>query len=113
MKRALINIDYTYDFVAVDGKLTCGKPGQDIEAQIVSLTKEFIKAGDFVAFGIDAHEEEDTYHPESALFPPHNIRGTSGKNYMDSLPRYMGRIKIIPLSIILKKRVIVLLRVQI
>src|SRR5690625_6783687 len=79
MKRALINIDYTYDFVAVDGKLTCGKPGQDIEAQIVSLTKEFIKAGDFVAFGIDAHEEEDTYHPESALFPPHNIRGTSGK----------------------------------
>ncbi|MED1372847.1 isochorismatase, partial [Bacillus paranthracis] len=28
MKRALINIDYTYDFVAEKGALTCGKPGQ-------------------------------------------------------------------------------------
>ncbi|HLS59976.1 MAG TPA: isochorismatase family cysteine hydrolase [Virgibacillus sp.] len=93
MKRALINIDYTYDFVAVDGKLTCGKPGQDIEAQIVSLTKEFIKAGDFVAFGIDAHEEEDTYHPESALFPPHNIRGTSGKELYGQLATVYGENK--------------------
>ena len=31
MKRALINIDYTYDFVAEKGALTCGKPGQEIE----------------------------------------------------------------------------------
>src|SRR5699024_11218853 len=25
-----------------------------------------------------AHEENDTYHPETATFPPHNIKGTSG-----------------------------------
>ncbi len=31
MKRALINIDYTYDFVAEAGALTCGRPGQVIE----------------------------------------------------------------------------------
>lgn len=31
MKRALINIDYTNDFVAEDGVLTCGRPGQVIE----------------------------------------------------------------------------------
>lgn len=85
MKRALINVDYTYDFVADDGKLTCGKPGQAIEEKIVSLTKEFIEAGDFVAFGIDAHEEGDTLHPESALFPPHNINGTSGKELYGKL----------------------------
>lgn len=30
-KRALINIDYTVDFVAKNGALTCGEPGQAIE----------------------------------------------------------------------------------
>lgn len=78
MKRALINVDYTYDFVATDGKLTCGTPGQKIEKKVVSLTKELLNAGDFVVFGIDAHEEDDPLHPESKLFPPHNIVGTSG-----------------------------------
>lgn len=78
MKKALINVDYTYDFVAEDGKLTCGEPGQAIESEIVSITKEFIENGDFVAFGIDAHEEGDNLHPETKLFPPHNIVGTKG-----------------------------------
>lgn len=87
MKRALINVDYTYDFVADDGKLTCGKPGQAIEDKIVSLTKEFIEAGDFVAFGIDSHEENDPYHPETKLFPPHNINGTSGKELYGELAK--------------------------
>lgn len=85
MKRALINVDYTYDFVAEDGKLTCGVPGQAIEEEIVSITKEFIEAGDFVTFGIDAHEENDELHPESSLFPPHNIVGTSGMELYGSL----------------------------
>ena len=30
MTKALISIDYTYDFVADDGKLTAGKPAQSI-----------------------------------------------------------------------------------
>lgn len=78
MNRALINVDYTYDFVAEDGKLTCGVPGQAIEEKIVAITREFLEAGDFVTFGIDAHEEGDALHPETKLFPPHNIEGTSG-----------------------------------
>ncbi|MEN1968437.1 isochorismatase family cysteine hydrolase [Lentibacillus sp. N15] len=78
-KRALLNIDYTYDFVATDGKLTCGEPGQAIEDRVVALTKEFIAAGDYVVFAIDAHEEGDYYHPEATLFPPHNINGTGGR----------------------------------
>lgn len=85
MKRALINIDYTYDFVADDGKLTCGLPGQQLEDYIVQLTEQFINDGDFVAFGIDAHEEDDEYHPESKLFPPHNINGTPGKQLYGKL----------------------------
>lgn len=93
MKRALINVDYTYDFVAEDGKLTCGKPGQDIEDKITSLTEEFIEADDFVAFGIDAHEEGDTLHPESTLFPPHNINGTAGKDLYGKLAEVYEKYK--------------------
>ncbi len=85
LKKALINIDYTYDFVAVDGALTCGKPGQDIEKEIVTITKEFIEKEDYVVFAVDLHEKDDQFHPETALFPPHNIRGTKGRNLYGEL----------------------------
>ncbi|PAV30627.1 isochorismatase [Virgibacillus profundi] len=84
-KRALLNVDYTYDFVAENGNLTCGEPGQAIEDKIVSITKEFDEAGDYVVFAIDAHEKGDRLHPESALFPPHNIIGTSGRDLYGKL----------------------------
>lgn len=57
MKRALINIDYTYDFVAEKGALTCGKPGQEIEKEIVHITTQYIENGDYVVFAIDKHEK--------------------------------------------------------
>src|SRR5690625_3741751 len=85
MKRALINVDYTYDFVAEDSNLTCGEPGRAIEEQIVNVTKEFIEAGHYVTFGIDAHIKEDELHPETELFPPHNIVGTKGLELYGSL----------------------------
>lgn len=84
-KRALINVDYTVDFVAADGALTCGEPGQAIEAEIVRLTKEFIEKGDLVVFAIDVHETSDALHPETKLFPPHNIRGTRGRDLYGEL----------------------------
>ncbi|OKL36511.1 cysteine hydrolase family protein [Domibacillus mangrovi] len=79
MKRALLNIDYTYDFVAQDGKLTCGEVGQALEGEIVRLTEDFIESGDYVVFAVDVHDENDPYHPETMLFPPHNIRDTTGR----------------------------------
>lgn len=85
MKRALINIDYTADFVADEGALTCGKPGQDIEESITRITNEFIEQNDYVVFAIDAHSKEDVYHPETKLFPPHNIKGTEGRHLFGSL----------------------------
>lgn len=85
MKRALINIDYTNDFVATNGALTCGKPGQDIENEITRITEEFISNNDYVVFAIDLHKENDTLHPESSLFPPHNIEGTNGRNLYGKL----------------------------
>ena len=85
MKRALINIDYTFDFVADEGALTCGKPGQEIEDFITNITNEFIEKNDFVVFAIDAHRKGDVYHPETKLFPPHNIKGTNGRQLYGSL----------------------------
>jgi nicotinamidase-related amidase len=83
--RAFINIDYTHDFVADDGALTCGNPGQAIEGKIVQLTEEFIVNGDYVVFAIDVHDKGDEFHPETKLFPPHNLRGTSGRDLFGGL----------------------------
>ncbi|TDF98122.1 cysteine hydrolase family protein [Paenibacillus piri] len=75
--KALIVIDYTVDFVT--GRLPCGQPAIDIERKIAALTEQFAANGDFVAMAVDLHEEQDAYHPEHRLFPPHNIRGTEGR----------------------------------
>ncbi|WP_077618024.1 cysteine hydrolase family protein [Bacillus sinesaloumensis] len=87
MKKALLNVDYTNDFVASDGALTCGEPGQQIEKEIVRITEEFIKNGDFVVFAIDLHKEGDELHPETKLFPPHNLEDTSGRLLYGDLQR--------------------------
>lgn len=84
-KKALLNVDYTVDFVADDGKLTCGLPGQKLEEAIVHITKKFIEADDYVVFAIDKHEENDPYHPESKLFPVHNVDGTPGRDLYGAL----------------------------
>ncbi|MGE7924108.1 cysteine hydrolase family protein [Viridibacillus arvi] len=87
MNKALLIIDYTNDFVADDGALTCGKPGQAIEQTIASITEQFIKDGEFIVFSCDLHDENDEYHPESRLFPPHNIRDTAGRELFGSLQK--------------------------
>lgn len=85
MKKALIHIDYTRDFVAPDGALTCGVPGQNIEGKLVELTKQFIDNGDLVVFAIDLHTGDDPYHPETKLFPPHNLAGSEGRKLYGAL----------------------------
>lgn len=91
--EALIVIDYTYDFVADEGRLTCGKPGQAIEERITALTRHFVEKGHLVVFAVDVHDEEDPFHPETKLFPPHNIRGTKGREQYGALGRYYDEIK--------------------
>lgn len=85
MAKALISIDYTIDFVADEGKLTAGRPAQKISEKIAAVTKTAFERGAYVFFTIDAHDEKDTFHPESKLFPPHNIKGTSGRNLYGAL----------------------------
>ncbi|MCC5895662.1 MAG: cysteine hydrolase [Alkalibacterium sp.] len=91
--RALINIDYTNDFVAEDGALTCGEPGQAIHDRLLELTRQFYEAGDFVAFTIDRHEAGDAFHPENDLFPPHNVTGTNGRHLYGELEVLYQSIK--------------------
>ena len=85
MAKALISIDYTEDFVADSGKLTAGAPAQAISDAISKVTRLAFERGDYIFFTIDAHEENDCFHPESKLFPPHNLIGTSGRNLYGDL----------------------------
>jgi nicotinamidase-related amidase len=78
MKNALIVIDFVYDFVAADGKLTCGKPAEDIDGYLAALVKEAARNGDFVVVASDCHTAGDTFSPEYKLFPPHCVGGTAG-----------------------------------
>lgn len=93
MTKALISIDYTYDFVADDGKLTAGKAAQAIEERIAELTQTAYNQGDYIFFAIDGHDEGDDFHPETALFPPHNIKGTSGRDLYGKLGQVYESIK--------------------
>jgi len=92
--KALIVIDYTNDFV--DGSLPVGQPGIDIEARVVQLTRQFVDSKDYVVMAVDLHEENDSHHPESRLFPPHNLRGTAGRELYGNLKtvyeQYSGSI---------------------
>ena len=83
--KALLSIDYTYDFVDTAGALTTGAEGQSIENYLVGLTQEFIENGNYVVFAIDAHDPSDHYHPENKLFPAHNVIGTAGRELYGGL----------------------------
>lgn len=88
VKKALLVIDYTEDFVAEDGALTCGAPGIALEGYIEQLTKEFVDQGETVVFAVDVHDLNDPHHPESRLFPPHNLRGTAGREPFGTLKQF-------------------------
>ncbi len=91
--KALLNIDYTNDFVAVDGTLTCGEPGRVLHDYIIKTTLEFFENDDYVAFLIDQHFEGDERHPESKLFPEHNIDGTEGRKLYGDLETVFQEFK--------------------
>jgi nicotinamidase-related amidase len=79
MNKALIVIDYTNDFIAPDGALTLGEPGQNIAGRLSELIKQFAVEKQFVVIANDIHHQQDTYHPEAKLFPPHNLSNSGGR----------------------------------
>lgn len=93
MTKALISIDYTEDFVADNGKLTAGQLAQAISEAIFQVIKKAYDDGDYIFFAIDGHDLDDKFHPESKLFPPHNVNGTSGRNLFGPLADLYESIK--------------------
>ncbi|ANZ57895.1 isochorismatase [Fructilactobacillus lindneri] len=87
-KKALLIIDYTNDFVAENGALTLGKAGQACESEIIKLAEEFKNNGDLVILPTDVHQKDDSYHPETKLFPPHNIRNSWGRKLYGNLNQW-------------------------
>lgn len=89
MNKALIVVDYSNDFIATNGKLTCGEPGQQIEQNIINKVETYNNNQDFIFYLMDYHLENDPYHPETKLFPPHNIVNTEGRQLYNQLqPQY-------------------------
>src|SRR5574344_1756419 len=86
--KALINIDYTFDFVATEGKLTTAEAGQKLHDDILALTRHFVDSGALVVFALDGHDPKDQYHPENKIFPAHNVMGTKGRDLYGDLAKY-------------------------
>ena len=84
-KQALLIIDYTNDFVADNGALTCGQPAQALADTIVALADQALAKGQWVILPTDVHQPNDPYHSESKLFPAHNERGSWGRAFYGPL----------------------------
>ncbi|TPR19595.1 cysteine hydrolase [Apilactobacillus timberlakei] len=84
-KEALLIIDYTNDFVDNKGALTVGKPGQLLENSIINLANQFVEKDNWVILPTDLHKKDNPYHPETKLFPPHNLANTWGHEFYGKL----------------------------
>ncbi|MGL4521858.1 MAG: cysteine hydrolase family protein [Bacilli bacterium] len=91
--KALIVVDFTNDFVATDGKLTCGIAAQQIDHRIAELVETFVERGEYVVFATDIHYDGDVYHPEAKLFPPHNIAETDGRTLYNEVNVAYQKVK--------------------
>ena len=102
-KKAFILNDYTVDLIGNEGVLFCGPEAQAIEPAILEYLNKFIEAGDYIAVCLDTHIEGDPFHPETALFPAHNIKdskgnslyGKVGEKVSDIISKYPEQIVII------------------
>ena len=101
MKRALLIIDYSNDFVDEKGVMSCGEAGRALDEPILAQIRHTLDRDDFVFVCNDAHEEGDAYAPEAVLFPPHNlvgswgaeIYGTTGKLIAHCSPRAIRMLR--------------------
>ena len=83
--EALLIIDYTNDFVADKGALTAGEPAQKLAEPLVNLAESFLNQKNWVILPTDLHQENDPYHPETKLFPPHNLANSWGRQFYGQL----------------------------
>lgn len=89
-KEALLIVDMSEDFVADNGTLTVGKPGQVIVPYIKQLATDFLSKGNIVVVSMDAHQPED---PHFELWPPHNVVNTKGQQLYGDLDTWFQENK--------------------
>jgi nicotinamidase-related amidase len=83
--EALLVVDMSNDFVADEGGLTVGKPGQEIVPYIIDLANKFKDNGGHVVVTMDAHAKDD---PHFELWPVHNVVGTKGQELFGDLHQW-------------------------
>lgn len=88
MKKALLIIDMSNDFVHDNGNLSVKKPAQDIVPYIVNKAQEFLDNGDFVFFCMDQHKDGIDHN-----WPPHNATGTWGAELYGELKEWYDKNK--------------------
>ncbi len=89
--EAVLVIDMLHDFIAPDGRLSCGAAGAAI---VPALQRELAArraAGDAVIYLCDSHRTDDA---EFAMFPPHCLTGTKGAEIIPELAPEAGDIRI-------------------
>lgn len=73
-------MDYSIDFIANDGKLTCGKPGQEIEDYILSRIETYLDHQEDIFLQWMSIMRMTCTTLRHNFFPPHNIYGTNGRS---------------------------------
>lgn len=100
MKKALLIVDMSNDFVDDKGTLTCGKAGQQIVDAILTSAKNYLSNGDLVIFCMDWHQPNDEHF---SLWTPHNIENTWGAELYGKLDGFYQTNKQNPHVFFVKK----------
>ncbi len=94
IQKNLVIIDYQYDFVALDGKLTCGQSAIDIEENISILIDKYKGENIFVTY--DTHYESDWEKDkktnEAMLYDIHCVYDTKGHEIFGSIAEKLARV---------------------
>ena len=93
VKKALLIVDMSNDFVHDEGGLSAKKPAQQIVPFIVQKADEYIANGDLVVICMDAHQPNDAHFNR---WPIHNVVATWGQELYGDLQTWFDSHQNLP-----------------
>ncbi|NLF79926.1 MAG: cysteine hydrolase [Clostridia bacterium] len=93
MTGALLIVDYSNDFIADAGAMSCGAAGQALDGNILRQAEQALARQYFVFICNDEHHQGDPFDPEAALFPPHNLAGSWGAEIYGQTGAFVRRMQ--------------------